>query len=144
MKQSIRPFAYKIPSCETTQSPIIPDKEYIMTRNLYNFAPKLPIYRYYRPAVFQYVGLTQLGMEIAIVFDLPWHRGFPAQKFYILADAPLPSPPYSGAQNHHPGTILLGFPYKLQQATQAAGISLSMRDAQPILCELDRVRGCML
>ena len=97
------------------------------------------IYNGHRPAIFQYVGLTQPDMKIAILFDLPYHRGFPEQKFHIPIDAPLPYATYSGPQNHHHGIILLGLSDQLQWASKSAGISLSIRDAQALLYDLDRV-----
>ena len=96
------------------------------------------IYNGHRPAIFQYVGLTQPDMKIAILFDLPYHRGFPEQKFHIPIDATLLYATYSGTQ-HHLGTILLGLSDQLQRASKSAGISLSIWDTQALLCDLDRV-----
>ena len=95
---------------------------------------------FYRPAEFQYVGLSQPDMKLVIVLDLPCHRGFPACKLYIPASARLSHGTYSQDPYLHPGTILLGLPYQLQQASQSAGISLAVWDAQALFDDLHRIK----
>ena len=100
----------------------------------------------YRPAIFRHVGVTQSDptygdVKIGIVLDLPWHQGAPACRLNILADTPLPGAAYSGAQTHHPGNILVGLPYYLQQAIGSAGVSLGIRDTLALRYDLNRVRS---
>ena len=101
-----------------------------------NFKKQVPIYR---PAFFDKAGINFDSEKIVIVLDLPAHRGLPDSKLYMPADH-LYQIKDTHAEKCYPGTTLLALPHQLQQASQAAGVSLEMWDAQALLCDLDRVR----
>ena len=111
-----------------------------------NFKKQDPIYR---PAIFRHVGISMSvsgEAKSVVVLDLPAHRGFPTGKLHIPSDATLYQVKGAQAENRHPGTILLGLPHQLQQASRSAGVSIGLWDAQALLYDLNRVRryvpGC--
>ncbi len=104
---------------------------------------------FYRPAVFEKVGVSLQDSGIIAVFVLPWHRGFDPQYLLISYGEDWIKAHKEGKElsqwanfydaDHFFSPIPIGLPPQLRPQPQFAGVSLTVRDVQVLSHELKRV-----